>query len=80
MSDWYQQQLTPSEVYEVNIRLGIIPSTDHAQILVEMKDSMTGILIGQWSIQHAKHDTWRALLERATGRAVSMIEQSIAPF
>jgi hypothetical protein len=34
MSDWYQQALTPPEVVELRIRIGVIPQTDHAQALV----------------------------------------------
>lgn len=80
MSDWYQQQLTPTEVYELNIRLGIIPSTDHAQALVEVKDPMTNILIAQWSGPHTKWDAWPALLDRAAAKAYENLGLLLDPF
>lgn len=77
---WYQQALTPSEVYEANIRLGLIPSQDHAQVMFEMKDPMTGILIAQWSKPHVGLAGWMALLEQATAHASGVIGRTIEPF
>jgi hypothetical protein len=53
VSNWYQQALTPPDVLELNIRIGVIPSEDHLQALVELKDPTTGVLLGQWSRPHA---------------------------
>lgn len=80
VSEWYQQALTPAEVYECNLRLGLIPESDHAQALVELKDPITGILIAQWSNPHQRLAEWTALLEVATQRARVFIDQSVAPF
>lgn len=63
---WYQQSLTPPDVIEVNARFGWIPSTDHAQWLVEVKDPVAGVLIGSWSMPHAQG-------EHAAERAVDAL-------
>lgn len=80
MSSWFQQQLTASEVYELNIRLGVIPSTDHAQGLVELKDPLTGILIGQWAAPHTKWDNWPRMLDMCCAKALVLVGQALEPF
>lgn len=81
MSDnWYQQQLTPPEVVEVHIRLGLIPTTDHCQVLVEIKDPVTGILSGQASIPGGHIADHRHQLDWAVSKAVDWIQDSVEPF
>jgi hypothetical protein len=82
MSDdtWYQQSLTPPRVVEVNVRLGIIPEQDHAQVLAEMKDPTTGILIAQWSRPHVGlRNVWSAL-DEAVRQAGLWMADELDPF
>lgn len=80
MTSWYQQSLTSPEVLEVNIRVGLIPAQDHAQVLAEMKDPRTGVLVGQWSSHHVTmHDLPHAV-ETAMDRVWSWIDDACEPF
>lgn len=82
MSDqeWYQQALTAPEVLEVNIRVGLIPSQDHVQVLAEMKDPTTGILIAQWSNPHATMHRLPRVLDDARRRVDAWIGDAAEPF
>lgn len=78
--EWYQQALTPPEVIEVNIRIGVIAQQDHAQVLAEAKDPMTGVLIAQWSRPHTTmHGLGRAI-DAAVARAIDWIGEEVEPF
>lgn len=79
-SDWYQMQLTPSEVYELNIRVGVIPQTDHAQCMVELKDPTTGVQIAMWSSPHGRWDSWPHMLDTALAKAHAQLGQALEPF
>ena len=80
MSDWYQQALTPPEVLEVRVRLGVIPERNHVQAMVELVDPVTGVLVAQWSNPHQHLDSWMALLEEATAKARQYLADSMEPF
>jgi hypothetical protein len=78
--EWYQQSLTPPRVLEVNVRIGIIPEEDHAQVLAEMKDPTNGILIAQWSCPHVGvRNLWSAL-DEAVRRAGVWMADEVDPF
>jgi hypothetical protein len=79
-ADWYQQSLTPPEVVEVRIRLGLITETDHAQCLVEIFDPITGVQIGQASIPHDRVQNWPIMLDWARSRADEWIRETVDPF
>lgn len=80
MSDWYQQALTPPPVLECNVRVGLIPQQDHVQVLVELKDPVTNVMIGQWSRPHARLRDFAEVTEWAIRRAVSALEEHAEPF
>jgi hypothetical protein len=80
MSDWYQQALTPPEVVELRIRIGVIPQTDHAQALVELLDPITGVQIAQASIPHGRVDGWLTMLDWATKKAAEYLGEALEPF
>lgn len=80
MSEWYQQALTPPEVVELRIRLGVIVDTDHAQVLSEVYEPLTGVLVAQWSIPAARADSWSALLDQAVEKARQQLADAIEPF
>jgi hypothetical protein len=79
-ADWYQQSLTPPDVLEVRIRLGVIPATDHVQVQVDLYDPMTSILVGQWSKPHGALATWPAMLDEAAAKAHQMLGDAVEPF
>lgn len=80
MNEWYQQALTSPTVLEVNIRIGVIPDQDHAQVLAEMKDPTTGVLLAQWSTPHSSmRDVWRGI-ERAMEKATEWLADAAEPF
>lgn len=77
---WYQAALTPPEVIEVNIRLGIVIDSDHAQLLVEMKDPRTGVLIGQASRPHFRIAEVEQQLLWAVARGTNWVHEHVDPF
>lgn len=80
MDDWYQQVLTPPDVIEVRIRLGLVPETDHAQVMVEMFDPVTNILKAQASIPHDRLTSWARLMDWAAQKADEWLQQELEPF
>ena len=80
MTDWYQQSLTPPEVIELRLRLGVIPERDHVQAMVELVDPMTGVQVAQWSAPHVQVDRWMDLLEEAYAKARHYVAGAIEPF
>jgi hypothetical protein len=80
VSDWYQQTLTPPDVVECRIRLGLVPERDHAQVMVEIFDPMTSVQIGAWSNPHVPLARWQQALEEAVQKAQEMVGDSIEPF
>lgn len=81
MSDsWYQQALRPPAVFELNVRLGLIPEEDHAQALVELKDPISGALLGQWSAPHETLRGYPQLLHWAVSQAVQAVDELLDTF
>jgi hypothetical protein len=78
--EWYQQSLMPPEVWEFTLRLGVIPSTDHVQWLVEAKDPISGILIAQVSGPHATYTRLPEALGHATAKLEELVATELAPF
>jgi hypothetical protein len=79
-NEWYQQSLTPPDVVEVNIRIGVVPSADHAQVLAEAKDPTTNIQIAMWSSPHiTMHGLGRAV-DTAVAKALAWIGEEVEPF
>lgn len=77
---WYQQALTPPEVVEGHLRLGLIPSTDHVQALVEVKDPITGILIATWSAPHERLANFAPMAQLAADKLVDLLSSHLEPF
>jgi hypothetical protein len=80
MTDWYQQQLTPATVLECNIRVGVIPEQDHVQVLVELKDPVTGIQLGMWTKPHGGMCSLRTRIAWACAQAIEVVERASEPF
>lgn len=79
-SEWYQQALTSPAVLEVNIRVGLIPSQDHLQVLVEMSDPTTSVLLAQWSRPHSTMRDAERAIDDAMAKAIRWIEDACDPF
>lgn len=80
MSSWYQTSLLTVEVVEVRLRLGVVPERDHAQVMVEILNPATGVLVGQWSRPHAGAGEWHVLLDEAVQKANEYLGDAIDPF
>lgn len=72
--DWFQQSLVEARVYEVRLRVGMVPATDHLQWQVEAFDAETRVLIASTSLAHASLAEWPAALRPA----VRALENAIA--
>lgn len=79
-TSWYQQALTPPDVFQIDVRIGCIPETDHVQALVELKDPTTGILLAQASYPHAGIGQHHVVVEWAMARALVLLEDVLSPF
>lgn len=80
MTEWYQQALTPPDVVQCKILIGLVPSGQHAQAMVELSDPVTGVLTGQWSSPHVHSDNWPELLVTAMEKARQYIADHVEPF
>lgn len=80
MSQWYQQALTPPVVIECNIRIGMIPSDDHVQVLTEVKDPTTGVLLAQWSRPHCGLRSLDEAIADAARHALAQCREAVGPF
>jgi hypothetical protein len=80
VSSWYQQSLLTVEVVEVRVRLGLVPERDHAQVMVEVLDPVSGRLIANWSRPTAGLREWPQLLEQAVHKTNEYLEAEIDPF
>lgn len=78
--DWYQQALTPPDVIECRVLIGLVPSSQHAQAMVELSDPVTGVLVAQWSSPHVHSDNWQQLLDAASEKARQYIADTHDPF
>jgi hypothetical protein len=79
-NEWYQQQLVPPQVLEATLKIGLIPSVDHAQAFIELKDPMTGILLGAGSVHHVNTRAMHATVARLASRLADIIEEHAEPF
>lgn len=80
MPAWYQQSLTPPEVYEITVKVGLIPSTDHAQVWWEVADPTTRVLIGSGSHHHCTIAQALPVLEVQLEKLVRLVDGLVEPF
>ena len=78
--EWYQQALTPPDVLQANVRIGVIPSRDHVQVLAELIDPVSGIQIAQWSSPHRRVIDLHEAVAEAYGKVVAWLDEAIDPF
>lgn len=79
-TDWYQQSLTPPEVVELRIRVGVILETDHAQALAEVYDPLSNVLVAQWSMPHMPASRWMDALALAVEKGTEQLGEALEPF
>lgn len=79
-TEWYQDALISPEVREVRLRVGLIPSTDHVQVMAEMLDPMTGVLLAQWSCPHGTMHSLPRMLDRARSKIDEWLGDAAEPF
>lgn len=78
--NWYQQALTPPDVLEVHLRVGLIPSQDHLQVQAEMVDPVTGVQVAMWSRPHTTMRGIDAALDAARERIDAWLADAVEPF
>lgn len=79
-SEWYQTALAPPQVYELRVRLGVIPESDHAQVLVELFDPVTKVQIAGASIPHERVASFNHLLDWAVSKGTEWLQETLEPF
>lgn len=80
MTSWYQQALTPSDVFEATIKVGVIPSADHVQTYWEVKDPLTGVLLAAGSVHHTKMAQLPAYIDKAAVDLGTALDALMEPF
>lgn len=79
-NEWYQQTLTPPQVLEATLKIGLIPSENHAQAFIELKDPMTDILLGAGSVHHVDIRSLQASVQRLAMKLTEVILEHAEPF
>jgi hypothetical protein len=74
MTEWYQSALTPPEVLEIRLRIGLIVEQDHAQAMIEVVDPISSIQVAQWSMPH----TTVTQLPRSLEEVVNKLRELVA--
>lgn len=79
--DWVQEALfATTEVYELRLRVGIMPQHEHAQWHVELTDPTDGRLIAAEACPHLRADDPAGVLAQAADAGRAMLEEQIGPF
>jgi hypothetical protein len=79
-NDWYQQALTPPDVLQINVRVGLIPSQDHVQALAEMVDPTTGVQVAMWAHPHTTMREVDRVLDEMRRRIDGWLSDAVEPF
>lgn len=79
-TSWAQGRLFPSEVMEFNLRFGVIPSEDHCQWTVTLRDPLSEELVDMVSTPHSPVITLPMALSKAFDELVRMVGDHVDPF
>lgn len=75
---WFQQALLDIEVLEAHLRIGVVPSADHAQVQWELIDPRDRRVIGMSSAHHTPvagaHTVAREFLDELLDAVYALIE------
>jgi hypothetical protein len=78
--DWWQERLIKPEVVEARLSIGVVPSTDHLQLQVEVFDPATNILVAMWSRPHISLANARPRIEEVLRELLDALEgQGLLP-
>lgn len=77
---WFQQVLLAEEVLEVRFRVGLIPSRDHGQWMIEVVDPTNDRLIEQESRPHFTLARWDTALPEMLGVLKAHLDALVNPF
>lgn len=78
--DWYQQVLTPPDVLEATVKIGVLPGEDHVQTYWEVKDPTTGVLLAAGSVHRATLHGMHGAIERAVRKVQQALADHVEPF
>lgn len=77
---WFQQVLLAEEVLEVRVRIGLIPSRDHVQWLIEVVDPTVERLIDAKSVPHRDLERYRDWRVELFDMLNEQLDDLIEPF
>lgn len=77
---WVQLTIEPPPVIEVFLKVGIVPSSEHAQIQIEARDVTRGDLIAMTSWPHVELSQLDARLPDALAELITLVAGFSGPF
>ena len=77
---WEQQMLLVPEVLQLTLRIGLVVSTEHAQLELEITDPSSQTLIGLVSRPHVRFDGVDAALLAIFGELEEFVRAHTGPF
>jgi hypothetical protein len=79
-TQWEQLSFDKAPVYELLIRVGLVPESDHAQIQIECHDATRGELIALSSWPHLDPFALEARLQDALAEFYALVRRYSGPF
>lgn len=80
LSSGPQPALVPPEVLEVTLRIGVVGSTDHAQVLVEVRNATDGQLLELESTPHVALDQLDTVVDMYAQQLMARVRRNACPF
>lgn len=77
---WVQLSIEPPPVIEISLKVGLVPSSEHAQIQLEARDATRGELIAMTSWPHVDMWTLEARLKDALVELEVLVAGYAGPF
>lgn len=77
---WQQRSMLPPEVIEATLSVGIVASSDHFQIQVEVRDPSSGELLSLFSMPSVRREARHIALDDMFKRLRDAIEELSVPF
>lgn len=78
--EWTQLSLLPYEVVEIDLRIGVVPESDHLQWQITVRDPAAGALLGMLSSPAVSASQWRRQLAAITSALEQIYENHVSPF
>jgi hypothetical protein len=79
-TEWYQQSLTPAPVLEATLKLGIIPTANHVQAWMELKDPSNSILVAAASSPHRQLRDLDVMAKEMLDKLLTQLQIHYGPF